>query len=89
MQEVQDGWQRPKAIGRTTAESTPAQKFVLVAYDLTRAYDVVDHRLLRARFLELGLPHCLVTWVWQWLGDRRVHVELNGTNSSEQVLRAV
>ena len=87
VQEVQDGWQRPKAIGRTTAESTPAQKFLLVAYDLTRAFDVVDHRLLCARLLELGLPHCLVTWVWQWLRDRRVHVELNGTNSSERVFR--
>ena len=58
-----------------------------MAYDFARAYDVVDHRLLRARLLELGLPHCLVTWVWQWLIDRRVHVELNGTNSSERVFR--
>ena len=60
VQEVQDGWQRPKARGRTTAEGTSAQKFVLVAYDFARAYDVVDHRLLRVRLLELGLPHCLV-----------------------------
>ena len=86
VQEVQDGWQRPKARGRTTAES--AQKYVLVAYDFARAYDVVDHRLLRVRLLELGLPHCMVTWVWQWLRDRRVRVELNGTYSSERVFRA-
>ena len=87
MKEVQDDWQSPRARGRSTAQGTTAQKYVLVAYDFARAYGVVDHRLLRARLLELGLPHCLVTWVWQWLRDRRVRVELNGTNSSEQVFR--
>ena len=82
---MQDGWQRPKARGQTTAES--AQKYVLVAYDFARAYDVVDHRLLCVRLLELGLPHCMITWMWQWLRDRRVRWELNGANSSERVFR--
>ena len=85
---MQDSWQRPKARGRSTAEGTTTQKYVLVAYDFAGAYDVIDHRLLRVRLLELGLPHYLVTWVWQWLRDRRMHVELNGTSSSERLFRA-
>ena len=64
VQEVQDGWQRPKARRRDPPEGTTAQKYVLVAYDFARAYDVVDHRLLRLRLLELGLPHCMVEWIW-------------------------
>ena len=36
-----------------------AQKFVMVAFDFARAYDKVDHRLLRARLTELGIPACL------------------------------
>ena len=88
IQEVQDGWHRPKARRRDPPEGTTAQKYVLVAYDFARAYDVVDHRLLRLRLLELGLPHCMVEWVWQWLRDRRVRVEVNGEKSGERVLRA-
>ena len=88
VQEVQDGWQRPKARRRDPPEGTTAQKYVLMAYDFARAYDVVDHRLLRLRLLELGLPHCIVEWIWQWLRDRRVRVEVNGERSGESVFRA-
>lgn len=91
IQEVQDGWQKPR-VDRKTAEKRPdgktAQKFVLVAFDFSRAYDVVDHSLLRARLIEQGLPLCLVRWVWQWLRDRRVKVEVNGTLSKERIFRA-
>ena len=88
LQEVQDGWQRPKRRSRNQEASSTAQKFVLVAFDFARAYDVVDHRLLRLRLLELGLPRCFVQWTWQWLRDRRVRVEVNGTKSNERVFRA-
>lgn len=87
-QEVHDGWQRPKARKKNPPEGTTAQKFVLVAFDFARAYDVVDHRLLRVRLLGLGLPLCMVQWVWQWLRDRRVRVEVNGVKSKERVFRA-
>ena len=89
VQEVQDGWQKPKARSRNQKEEgSTAQRFVLTAYDFARAYDVVDHRLLQLRLLELGLPRCIVRWIWQWLRDRRVRVELNGEVSSERIFRA-
>ncbi|KAF0301519.1 putative RNA-directed DNA polymerase from transposon BS [Amphibalanus amphitrite] len=88
VQQVQDGWNRPKSRRADPPEGTTAQKYVLVAYDFARAYDVVDHRLLRLRLLELGLPRCMVQWTWQWLRDRQVAVEVNGVKSGERVFRA-
>ena len=89
VQNVQDGWQRPKRDNRANRpDGTTAQKYLLTAYDFSRAYDVVDHRLLRVRLLELGLPLCLVQWVWGWLRDRRVRVEVQGALSKERIFRA-
>ena len=50
--------------------------------------NVVDHRLLRLRLLELGHPLCLVKWVWSWLRDRGVRVEVQGALSKERIFRA-
>ena len=86
IQTVQDGWNRPKARGRPK-DGVSADKFVLVAYDFSRAYDVVDHRMLLAKMLRV-LPHCMSTWVFQFLRDRRARAEVNGALSSERVFRA-
>ena len=91
IQQVQDGWQKkpcPPSRKKQVPDGESAQKYVMVAYDFARAYDKVDHRLLRARLAELGIPACLNTWVWSFLRDRRACVELNGTRSGERVYRA-
>ena len=89
-QQVQDGWQRKPCppSKKQVPDGEAAQKYVLVAYDFARAYDKVDHRLLRARLAELGIPACFNTWVWSFLRDRRACVELNGTRSGERIYRA-
>ena len=61
---------------------------VLLAFDFARAYDTVDHCLLRTSLMEAGLPRCLVQWTWQFLRDRRARVEVNGFLSRERVFRA-
>ena len=89
IQDAQDGWQRPKRDSRKPRpDGATAQKYLLTAFDFSRAYDVVDHRLLRLRLLELGLPLCLVKWVWSWLRDRGVRVEVQGALSKERIFRA-
>ena len=88
VQQVQDGWNRPKSRKRSAPDGTCAQKYVLLAFDFARAYDTVDHGLLRTRFLELGVPLCLTQWVWAFLRDRRARVEIDGTLSGERVYRA-
>ena len=73
-EQVQDGWNAPK----NTSEGTCAQRYVLLAFEFTRAYDTVDHRLLRVRLIELGIPRCFYAWIWQFLRDRRARVEYHG-----------
>ena len=65
-----------------------AQKYVIVTYDFARAYDKIDHCLLRARFADLGIPASINTWVWNFLRDRKACVELQESRSSELVYRA-
>ena len=87
IQTVQDGWNKPKPRGRPV-DGTTAEKFVLMAYDFSRAYDVIDHKMLRLKLLRMGLPLCLVRWIWSFLRDRRASVEINGTRSAERIFRA-
>ncbi|KAF0298571.1 putative RNA-directed DNA polymerase from transposon BS [Amphibalanus amphitrite] len=63
-------------------------KYVLLAFDFARAYDTVDHRLLRVRLMEMGVPRCLYNWTWQFLRDRRATVEYQSATSGERVFRA-
>ena len=87
VQRVQDGWNKPKPRGRPVDGRT-AEKFALLAFDFSRAYDVIDHKMLRLKLLRLGLPGCLVSWIWAFLRDRRASVEVNGTRGRERPFRA-
>ncbi|KAF0288770.1 Protein odd-skipped-related 2 [Amphibalanus amphitrite] len=60
-------------------------EYVLLAFDFARAYDTVDHRLLRVRLMEMGVPRCLYNWTWQFLRDRRATVEYQSATSGERV----
>ncbi|KAF0290571.1 putative RNA-directed DNA polymerase from transposon BS [Amphibalanus amphitrite] len=88
VQQVQDGWNLPKSRSKRVADGTTAQKYVLLAFDFARAYDTVDHRLLRVRLMEMGVPRCLYNWTWQFLRDRRATVEYQSATSGERVFRA-
>ena len=86
IQTVQDGWNRPKPRGRPQDGRT-ADKFVLLAFDFSRAYDTVDHRMIFAKLLR-HLPQCMARWVFGFLRDRRACAEVNGARSSERPFRA-
>ena len=88
IQQVQDGWQRPQSRKKNPADGETAQRYVLMAFDFSRAYDTVDHRLLRVRLLQQGVPLCLITWIWSFLRDRRAHTEINGCKSRDRIFRA-
>ncbi|KAF0297157.1 putative RNA-directed DNA polymerase from transposon BS [Amphibalanus amphitrite] len=86
IQEVQDGWNRPPPKGRPSDGKTAA-RFVLTAYDFSRAYDVIDHQMLRLK-MSHHLPRCLVTWIHHFLRDRRACAEVNGSRSRNRPFRA-
>lgn len=86
VQTVQDGWNRPKARGRPI-DGKRAVNFALLVFDLSRAYDKIDHQMLLLKMLR-HLPSCMATWVHHFLRDRRARAEVNGTRSSERPFRA-
>ena len=89
MQNVQDGWNRPKRDKRRPRpDAETAQKYALLAFDFARAYDKIDHRMLRLKLLQMGVPRCMVSWVWQFLRNRRACTEVNGVRSAERPFRA-
>ena len=54
IQEVQDGWNRPSPRGHPIDDKTAA-RYVLSAFDFSRAYDVIDHQMLTL-WSALGRP---------------------------------
>ena len=88
IQQVQDGWQRPKSRKKNPEDGETAQRYVLTAFDFSRAYDTVDHHLLRVVMLRQGVPLCLISWIWSFLRDRRAHTEVNGCKSRDRIFRA-
>ena len=53
VQRIQDGWNKPKPRGRP-ADGRTAEKFALLAFDFSWAYDVIDHKMLRLKLLRLS-----------------------------------
>jgi exonuclease III len=49
--------------------------------DLSAAFDVVDHELLKKRMLVMGFPSQIVATISDWLKDRYFYCEVNGKNS--------
>ncbi|MEM9976946.1 MAG: reverse transcriptase family protein, partial [Cyanobacteria bacterium P01_D01_bin.2] len=85
-QEFQDGFNLPRPRDRPSDGKTAA-RFVLVAYDFSRSYDKIDHRMLLLKML-CHLPKCMASWVFQFLRDRRACAEVNGVRSSGRIFRA-
>ena len=86
IQQVQDGWNKPKLRG-PPVEGRTAEKFVLLFFDFAKAYDTIDHRMLRLKLLRLSLPKCMIDWVFQFLRDRRARVEINGNPGEDRIFR--
>ena len=55
VQRVQNGCKKPKPRGRPI-EGKAAENFTFLAFDLLRAYDVIDHKMFRLKLLLLGCP---------------------------------
>ena len=82
IQEVQDGWNRPAPRGHPIDGKTAARYFLL-AFDFSRAYDVIDHQMLRLKMLQC-LPRCITSWIYHFLRDRRACAEVNGVRCSSR-----
>ena len=53
-----------------------SQSVRMVFVDFAKAFDHVDHNILVAKFVELGLPDVIVRWMCAFLRDRRQRVKI-------------
>ena len=88
VQQVLEGWKIPPSRKKDSGDGETAQRYVLTAFYFSRAYDTVDHLLLRTRLMQQGIPLCLNAWIWSFFRDRRAHVEVNGCKSRDRIFRA-
>jgi len=53
----------------------------MVFVDFAKAFDHVDHNVLIAKLVELGLPDVIVRWICAFLRDRRQRVKIGDVMS--------
>jgi len=53
-----------------------SQSVHMVFVDFAKAFDHVNHSILVAKFVELGLPDVIVRWMCAFLQDRRQRVKI-------------
>ena len=65
----------------------PCHRTVLVALDLSKAFDTVDHDVLISDLLETGIPNWSKRWIAGYLHDRRTFVEFRNVRSGMRKMR--
>lgn len=53
----------------------------IASFDLSAAFDSIDHELLLKKFSCLGFPRCFVTWLQDYLHGRTCDVVVDGRHS--------
>lgn len=54
----------------------------MVLLDLQKAFDTVDHSILKQKLQSIGLGNDIVRWFNSYLSDRQQLVDISGTKSS-------
>ena len=68
-------------------EAKPTEKTVMVAVDMSAAYDRVHRPSLLYKMMDLDVPPCMIRWIKSLLADRRARVLWEETASNEMKVR--
>ena len=68
-------------------EAKPTKRTVMVAVDMTAAYDRVNRCSLLQKMMDMDIPPCMLKWVKNFLADRRARVLWDETASTEVKMR--
>ena len=68
-------------------EAKPTKRTVLVAVDMTAAYDRVNKTSLLYKMTDMDVPPCMMRWIRNFLADRRARVAWDETASAEVKMR--
>ena len=63
----------------------PAQRSILVALDLSKAFDMVDHAILLKDIYDSTLPNIIKRWLANYMSGRQSYVEFRGSNSKPRI----
>ncbi|KAF0312167.1 RNA-directed DNA polymerase from mobile element jockey [Amphibalanus amphitrite] len=66
---------------------SPTKRTVLVAVDMTDAYDRVNKTSLLYKMTDMDVPPCMMRWIRNFLADRRARVAWDETASAEVKMR--
>jgi retron-type reverse transcriptase len=70
-----------KVLNDTTEALDKKQHCVTLFIDLSKAFDTVDHAILRQRLLSVGLSEHAVSWFANYLSDRSQCTQFDGLMS--------
>ena len=65
----------------------PVNRTVLVAVDLSKAFDTVDHEILLKEISELDLNGNIKRWIFSYIRGRQTYVEFRGAKSPFRKMR--
>ena len=65
----------------------PVDRTILVAIDLSKAFDTVSHEILLTDIWKLNLNHYLKRWLFAYLRGRQTYVEFRGKKSRFRKVR--
>ena len=58
-----------------------------ICLDLSKAFDLIDHSILKAKLKSIGIRGCAYSWFEDYRSGRTQTVCLNGSNSEEMSMR--
>ena len=69
--------------------NTTKKKYVLIMIDFSKAFDLIDHKILAKKLRILGFHESSTELIMSYLKDRKQYVHSNGKDSTYVTLNAV
>ena len=94
---TQFGFRRGKSTGQAITNlmyeldhlNTTKKKYVLIMIDFSKAFDLIDHKILAKKLRILGFHESSTELIMSYLKDRKQYVHSNGKDSTYVTLNAV
>ena len=61
-------------------------KVGVIFVDFKKAFDTIDHEILKFKLQAAGLPGDVHNWLVNYLSNRQQYVDINGTNSTLRIV---